>query len=475
MPRPTTSRRPRGRPSAGRRPARRSAPRRARRTARHRGRPGGEPPGPPPGTRRAGPGSAGRSPATAAPPRRTSPRAAADAGAATSPRPRRGCAAAPSRRCGRRRPPGRPHPRGGPARPPRAAAAAAPATRRAPPRAPAPGPGPRRGRSRRRRRCRPRAPAGHRRAGRGSPARGRPSMGGAGPAASPGGRTGPARWPARSPSARRSCPPPRGRAGPTGCGPSRRTRPIPHPRPRGRARPGCGRRSRRRSARRQRSSGSRPPAQHRSPRSVRLVEAADNGAVRVRAPQLAGRGWLNTDGPLSLQDLRGRFVLLDFWTFCCVNCLHVLDELRPVEEKYAEELVVVGVHSPKFVHEADPVALTQAVERYALHHPFLDDPELVTWQAYTARAWPTLVLVDPEGYVVAQFAGEGHAHAIDALLAELREEHLARGTLQPGDSPFVPPEPQPGDLRFPAKTVGLPDGRVLVADAGHDEVVELGA
>jgi thiol-disulfide isomerase/thioredoxin len=196
---------------------------------------------------------------------------------------------------------------------------------------------------------------------------------------------------------------------------------------------------------------------------------------RVRAPELRGRGWLNTDGPLSLQDLRGRFVLLDFWTFCCINCLHVLDELRPVEEKYADELVVVGVHSPKFVHEADPVALAQAVERYAVHHPVLDDPELVTWQAYTARAWPTLVLVDPEGYVVAQYAGEGHAHAVDALLGELVEEHRRRGTLQPGDSPYVPPTVEPSDLRFPAKAVRLDDGRVLVADAGHDEVVELAA
>ncbi len=196
---------------------------------------------------------------------------------------------------------------------------------------------------------------------------------------------------------------------------------------------------------------------------------------RVRAPELRGRGWLNTDGPLALQDLRGRFVLLDFWTFCCINCLHVLDELRPVEEKYADELVVIGVHSPKFVHEADPDALAAAVERYAVHHPVLDDPELVTWQTYTARAWPTLVLVDPEGYVVAQYAGEGHAHAIDALLGELREEHRRRGTLQPGDSPYVPPTVEPTDLRFPAKAVRLDDGRVLVADAGHDEVVELAA
>jgi thiol-disulfide isomerase/thioredoxin len=197
-------------------------------------------------------------------------------------------------------------------------------------------------------------------------------------------------------------------------------------------------------------------------------------SARVRAPELRGRGWLNTGGAAySISELRGRFVLLDFWTFCCVNCLHVIDELKPVEQKYAEELVVVGVHSPKFVHEADPDALKAAVERYAVHHPVLDDPELVTWQAYTARAWPTLVLVDPEGYVVAQYAGEGHAHAIDRLLTELVEEHRAKGTLQPGDSPYVPPPVEPTTLRFPADAAPLADGHVLVADAGHDRVVEL--
>ncbi|HEY9564917.1 MAG TPA: thioredoxin-like domain-containing protein, partial [Nocardioides sp.] len=196
---------------------------------------------------------------------------------------------------------------------------------------------------------------------------------------------------------------------------------------------------------------------------------------RVRAPELRGRGWLNTAGPLTLRELRGRFVLLDFWTFCCINCLHVLDELRPVEEEFADELVVIGAHSPKFVHEADPDALRAAVERYSVHHPVLDDPELITWQAYAARAWPTLVLIDPEGYVVAHYAGEGHAHAISALLRELIEEHRSRGTLQPGDSPYLTPEPEGTDLRFPAKAVALPDGDFLVADAGHDAVVRLTA
>lgn len=189
---------------------------------------------------------------------------------------------------------------------------------------------------------------------------------------------------------------------------------------------------------------------------------------RVRAPELAGAGgWLNTGGAaLSLADLRGRIVLLDFWTFCCVNCLHVLDELRELEREFADVLVVVGVHSPKFVHEADHDALRAAVQRYDVAHPVLDDPDLVTWGRYAVRAWPTLVVVDPQGYVVGQFSGEGHEHALRVLVERLVAEHAAAGTLRRGDSPFRPEPVPPGDLTFPGKALLLPDGRLLVSDTG---------
>jgi thiol-disulfide isomerase/thioredoxin len=203
---------------------------------------------------------------------------------------------------------------------------------------------------------------------------------------------------------------------------------------------------------------------------------------RVRAPELtANGGWLNTAAPLTLASLRGRFVLLDFWTFCCANCLHVLDEVRPLEAKYADILTVIGVHSPKFAHEAEPDAVRDAVERYEVHHPVLNDPELRLWQQYAVRAWPTLVLIDPEGYVVAHAAGEGQVSALDLTIASLAATHDARGTLHRGTGPYVAPEPQPSTLRFPAKAVLLPAARtgrdadsLLVADAGHHQVVELG-
>ncbi|RIV38949.1 NHL domain-containing thioredoxin family protein [Micromonospora radicis] len=199
-------------------------------------------------------------------------------------------------------------------------------------------------------------------------------------------------------------------------------------------------------------------------------------SARVRAPELRGRGWLNTGGrELKLADLRGKIVVADFWTFCCVNCLHVLDELRPLEEKYADVLVVIGVHSPKFEHEKDPDALAAAVERYGVHHPVLDDPELDMWQQYAARAWPTLAVIDPEGYVVATMAGEGHAEGLTRLIDDLVATHEAKGTLHRGDGPYVPPAEPQTTLRFPGKAVVVPDGRLLVSDSARHRVVELAA
>jgi thiol-disulfide isomerase/thioredoxin len=195
--------------------------------------------------------------------------------------------------------------------------------------------------------------------------------------------------------------------------------------------------------------------------------------ARVRAPRLVGRSWINTGG--GAPDLAGRIVLLDFWTYCCANCLHVLDELRELEAEFADTLVVVGVHSPKFVHEADHDSVVAACERYGVHHPVLDDPELTTWKAFAVRAWPTLALIDPEGYVVAQMSGEGHAHSLRGLLREVIAEHEAKGTLRRGQSPYVPPPPAPTPLRFPGKVVATAQGTYLLSDSAHHSVVELAA
>ncbi len=193
---------------------------------------------------------------------------------------------------------------------------------------------------------------------------------------------------------------------------------------------------------------------------------------RVRAPELIGRGgWINAKHDLSLDSLKGKVVLLDFWTFCCINCLHVLDELRSLEERFGDDLVVIGVHSPKFEHERDHEALVRAVARYDVRHPVLDDPDRATWDQYGVRAWPTLVLVDPAGYAVAAVSGEGNAAALEKVIATMIEEHRAAGTLNETPVETFPPAVDSGPLRFPGKVATGPDGLLAVADSGHNRVV----
>src|SRR5579859_5541314 len=110
----------------------------------------------------------------------------------------------------------------------------------------------------------------------------------------------------------------------------------------------------------------------------------------VRAPELNGAAWLNTDHPLTLAELRGKLVVLDFWTYCCINCMHILPDLRYLEEKYPHDLVIIGIHSPKFANERVNEQLRLAIQRYNIHHPIANDPMLSVWQQYRVHAWPTL-------------------------------------------------------------------------------------
>jgi thiol-disulfide isomerase/thioredoxin len=172
-----------------------------------------------------------------------------------------------------------------------------------------------------------------------------------------------------------------------------------------------------------------------------------------------------------LKALKGKVVLLDFWTFCCINCLHVLEELRPLEERFGGDLVVIGVHSPKFEHERDHEALERAVARYDVRHPVLDDPDHTTWDQYGVRAWPTLVLVDPQGYALAAVSGEGNVPALERVISEMIEEHRASGTLNEAPIDVLPPQTSAAALRFPGKVAAGPHGLLAVADSGHNRVV----
>jgi thiol-disulfide isomerase/thioredoxin len=174
--------------------------------------------------------------------------------------------------------------------------------------------------------------------------------------------------------------------------------------------------------------------------------------------ELIGDTWFGTDRKLSVGDFKGRYLLLDFWTLCCVNCHHVLAELRPLEEKFSELLTVVGIHSPKFEHEKDPEAVRAAISRHGIDHLVLNDPNMSTWEAFGVRAWPTLVLIDPAGEIIGTFSGEGHGHAIDALISSTTQTYQDSGLLIPGQFEVSFEDYEPGVFNQPGKLSVIPEG-----------------
>ncbi|WP_142847442.1 thioredoxin-like domain-containing protein [Telmatospirillum sp. J64-1] len=197
----------------------------------------------------------------------------------------------------------------------------------------------------------------------------------------------------------------------------------------------------------------------------------------TRAPEIdrPGLTWFNTSGPLSLRRVAGRIVILDFWTSCCINCIHVLPSLRRIEEAYPNEVAVIGIHSPKFEAERDPQALAKAIARYDIQHPVAHDPQMLLWQEYAVRAWPTLVFVSPDGYVMGQLAGEPHPDRLLDGIGDMVREFWERGELKAMPLDFAPVEESGAMLRFPGKIKPVPGREKLwaVADAGHHQVVLL--
>src|SRR6476469_10943937 len=142
-----------------------------------------------------------------------------------------------------------------------------------------------------------------------------------------------------------------------------------------------------------------------------LMSAQDR--ARVRAPEIqGGRGWLNTDKPLSIAALKGKVILLDFWTYGCINCIHIIPDLKKLEAKYANNLVVIGVHSAKFTNEGDTENIRQIVLRYELEHPVYNDSDFKIWEQYAVNAYPTQVIIDPAGYVIGTAVGEGYSEGV---------------------------------------------------------------
>lgn len=197
----------------------------------------------------------------------------------------------------------------------------------------------------------------------------------------------------------------------------------------------------------------------------------------MHAPELDSRpGWLNTDRPLRLDgELAGRIVVLDFWTYCCINCIHILPDLAFLEDKYADQPVVfIGVHSAKFTNEADRETIRAAILRYQIRHPVVIDEDMRLWRAYGVRSWPTQVVIDAAGRIVGAVAGENQRDAVDRMIAEALARGQAEGVLASGPLSFRREQTPPADsgLSFPGKVFADPELKLIfVADSNHNRIL----
>jgi len=196
---------------------------------------------------------------------------------------------------------------------------------------------------------------------------------------------------------------------------------------------------------------------------------------RRPAPSLEGNEqWLNTAGPIDLRDLRGKFVLLDFWTYCCINCIHILPELKKLEQAYPNEIVVIGVHTGKFEAEKGVDNIRQAILRYDIEHPVINDKNHVIWNRYGIRSWPSLRAIDPQGNLIGSHSGEISFAALNGFFSKAISYYKKRGLLDATPIRFDlerhQSEHQP--LHFPGKVLADADAnRLYISDSGHHRIV----
>ena len=185
--------------------------------------------------------------------------------------------------------------------------------------------------------------------------------------------------------------------------------------------------------------------------------------------------WLNVSSPLSFDyQLKGKVVVLDFFTYCCINCMHVLPDLEALEQIYSvtDGVAVIGVHSAKFENEKVSANILSAVLRYKIHHPVINDSEARLWNQLQIVCWPTFVIVGPTGQFLYIMVGEGHRQRLldfmEVAVNYFREKEEINDHSLPLKLEQLPPSP----LRFPGKMCVSRDGKTLVvADTGDHRIL----
>ncbi|MBE9029227.1 redoxin domain-containing protein [filamentous cyanobacterium LEGE 11480] len=182
---------------------------------------------------------------------------------------------------------------------------------------------------------------------------------------------------------------------------------------------------------------------------------------RIRAPEFPTNfDWLNSH-PLKLRDLQGHYVLLDFWTHGCINCIHVLPKIHQLAQQFPN-LTIIGIHSGKFAQEQQLNSVQAAIAKHQVEHPIICDQQQTIWQSYTIRAYPTFVLIDPQGYIVLSRSGESGFAAVAAAI----DQQLTAVEIPP--TAVAPASDSP--LYFPGKVLAIAD-QLCIADSGHHRII----
>ncbi|KAM4668891.1 NHL repeat-containing protein 2 isoform 3-T4 [Amazona ochrocephala] len=208
------------------------------------------------------------------------------------------------------------------------------------------------------------------------------------------------------------------------------------------------------------------------------LKKMDSRERDLTVPELGGDlQWLNTEGPISLRkDLCGKVVVLDFFTYCCINCLHLLPDLHALEHQFSDKdgLIIVGVHSAKFPNEKVLDNIKSAILRYNIVHPVVNDADATLWHELEVSCWPTLVILGPRGNMLFSLVGEGHREKLFLFTSITLKFYKEKGQIKDNkigiklyrDS--LPPSP----LLFPGKvTVDHSGDRLVIADTGHHRIL----
>lgn len=184
--------------------------------------------------------------------------------------------------------------------------------------------------------------------------------------------------------------------------------------------------------------------------------------------------WFNTIRPLQSIDLHNRILVVDFWTAGCINCIHVMPELAQLEAQFKEKITVIGVHSGKFLNEHVDQTIKDAIARYNIKHPVVNDKNFVTWKTFGIHSWPTLLVIDPNGKIYKEYRGEKHGDEIARDIQALLELYPNTVTASlPIDSEQHTPKKT--KLLFPGKICYADDFQnkpaFFIADSGHNQIV----